>query len=80
MHFAFGQQRLIRNDPADLVFADQVFRRDNSNDALDCFGFAGVDACKLSVSDRRIKNTRIQRPLDERNVVQINGLAADVGC
>src|SRR5687768_18587500 len=39
MDLAVRQQRLIRHDPADLVFADQVFRRDDTNHAFALRGF-----------------------------------------
>ena len=76
--FAVGKQRLVRNDSADLVFADDVFCSDDANDAFACFRLARVDAIQLSMSNRRIKHTREQRPLNKRNIVHINGLAADV--
>jgi len=78
MNLSLGEQRLVRHDAADLVLADQIFSCDDANHALALFCFSSVDALQLSVSDWRIKNTRIQRPAYRRNIVEINTLATNV--
>ena len=64
--------------PADLVLAYQVSGRDHSCDPCRYFSTARVNRLYLSMSKRRIKNTRVQRPANDRNVIQINGFAANV--
>ena len=78
MHLAVSQQWLVRHDPADLIFADQVAGKDHANDAFAFFGLARIDALQLAMGDRRIKNACVQRPANDGNVVQINALAANV--
>ena len=72
------KQRLIGDDPADLVLTYQVYCGNDFYNAFARFGFAEVNAVQLSMCDRRIKNTCKQRPVDKRDVVQVNGLAANV--
>jgi len=76
MHFTVRQQRLVRNNATDLVLAERSFavicerRRHFSR-------FARIDAFQLSMSDRESK-THAYSVLDKLDVIQINGLAADM--
>jgi hypothetical protein len=78
MHLAIGQQRLIRNNTADLVLANEISRGYDSNNTLADLSGSGVNAIQFPTRYGRIKYTRKQRPLNNRYVVEINGLAANV--
>ena len=78
MNFRVGKQRLVGNNSADLVFANEVFRRDYFNDAFAYFRLVRANSGQPSVSYRRIEYTRKQSPIDERNIIEINTFAPDV--
>ena len=43
MNFMIGQQRFIRNNAADLVFAGNIFIGENANDTRQGSGFADIE-------------------------------------
>jgi len=78
VNFTVSQQGFVRHNAADLILTDQIFSRNDLENTFRLFCFSCIYRLQLPMSDRRIKNTRIQRPLNDRNIVQINRLAANV--
>ena len=78
MNLTIREQRLVGHDPAYLILADEVLRGDDPINTLRGLRFARIKADQLSMSHRRIEHTGKQGPLDERNIVKIGALAANV--
>ncbi len=78
MNFAVSEQRLIRDDPADLIFTDDVLGGYNAKDPGTFLSLVGLDAIQLSMCYRRIEDAREERSVYERDVVEIDRLAANV--
>lgn len=78
MDLAGGQQRLVRDDAADLVLPGDVGGGEDGDDPVLAGGPSGLQALDAAAGDRRGQDGGVKLAGERREIVDIVGFAADM--